>query len=129
MRLLRMWVVAVLMGVLPLTQAGCLLLLAGAGAATGIVYANGKLEGYTKADVEKTAVAAKGVLEDLKCMIVTYHASKVDGEVTGRSPDDRVYNVEIRYDTDTSSRIFIRVGSFGDEALSRMVLQRIQERL
>lgn len=122
--------VAVLtLGVCAILTSGCILIPVAAGAVAGVVYSNGKLESHIDAPVAKTAEAAKSVLEEMQCNITKYTTGMLDGEVTGKTADSRVINVELRYATDTSCRIFIRVGTFGDEALSQTVLSKIKAKL
>jgi len=53
----------------------------------------------------------------------------LSGRITARAAGDRKGTVRLRKVTGTTTEIRIRVGTWGDEAASRQILESIQRRL
>lgn len=106
---------------------GCALLVAGVAGGTA-AYAMGDLESELEASPQKIVGAAARVLEDMEMRDVQSSATSIDGEVSARSLDRNV-TVKVKHKTETISKVSIRVGPFGDESLSREILEKIKGRL
>ena len=115
-----------------LLQTGCTLLLVGAAAAgtgVGVAYHDGALRAVVKADPPKVAEAAKESLSDMKITVTIDNSDQVSGLVKGVTADDKTVTVRVKREADGVSNIEIRVGFFGNEAISREILQHINEHL
>ena len=56
-------------------------------------------------------------------------ATEIDGKVTGRTALDKEVVITIKRQTESTSSLSIRVGAFGDEALSQKIYEKIKARL
>jgi hypothetical protein len=119
--------VVVLSG-LSMTAGGCLLAAAGAGAG-GAVYVMGDVEEVLSAPTEKVAKASVKALEALKLTVVSEAASALEGKVIGWTSDDKKITITMKREGDKSTKISIRIGTFGDEARSLQILDEIKKRL
>ncbi|MFA4943614.1 MAG: DUF3568 family protein [Lentisphaeria bacterium] len=115
-----------------LAAPGCVLFVAGAAAgagAAGVAYVKGEMRGRMEAEprgVEKAAVKAFEVLEIRK---ISAGASALDAEVVGRTATDKKVTVTAKAAGKAESDVAIRVGVFGDEALSRRIYDEIKAQL
>ena len=117
------WSLAVL-SVLP----GCIAFVAAAGAA-GVAYVNGALEAKLNGEPTKVIEASEAALKDMNVPIEYKDASAVDGKLIGRTALQRKVEITVQRETETTSRISIRIDTFGDEDLSREILDRIKAEL
>jgi len=98
-----------------------------AGAATA-VYVQGDLETEIDASPTQVAAATEGAFEDLSLTLVSSEATEIDGRIDGRSSDDKPIAVRLALE-DGRTKVSIRVGAFGNEELSRLVLEHIRKHL
>ncbi len=80
------------------------------------------------AEPPEIADAAARALEDLDLVIITNSATALDGLVVGRTARDMKIQIDIKDEGDVS-QVGIRVGSFGDEATSQTILNKIRQNL
>jgi hypothetical protein len=94
----------------------------------GIAYVNGDLEATLGATPQKVIEASQAVLKEMDVPIVSKDASAIDGKVIGRTSQRKI-EITVQRETDTTSKISIRIDTFGDERLSRQILEKIQAKL
>jgi hypothetical protein len=122
---------------LALGNAGCVMLAATAvgGGAVGLAYVNGKVTDTFDAPLDATAVATRSALQDLGLPQESEQFGKAHGEVNSRTGTERQIQIDLDAITPavpadpTKTKVGVRVVAFGDEALSRRVLDQIQYRL
>jgi hypothetical protein len=109
---------------------GCLALGIGAAAgAAGLAYAEGALRGSVKGTPEQVVNAAQATLRDMGFTIQDAAADAAEGHVNGKTSNDRGISIVTRDAGGGTSDIYIRIGTFGDEALSRDIYNRIAARV
>lgn len=115
---------------LSVTAAGCVPLVVGAAAGAGsVAYAKGVLEkGFDKSVEALHRASVKGI-KDLKLFIVSDEARRHTSKVVFEFDDGQKGEVTIKAMTEQSAKMKIRVGIFGDEVKSQMVLNAIQKHL
>ena len=129
MRWLRNGVIAVLISGLMLQMAGCAALLIGgaaAGAAAGLMYHEGELRADLDAPVPKVIKATERAFRDLIWTKESATASAADGLATARTATGREVTVKVEAKSENTTTIGIRIGTFGDENLSRLLYDKIQ---
>ena len=109
--------------------AGCVAVAAGAAGAAGYAYVAGNAEGTVAATPERVEEAALSTFRELGIELERTRRDEEDGKTTllGEGPEQPV-RVTIRREGQ-ASRLFVRVGLTGNEALSRTVYERIAEKL
>ena len=126
------WLVLLgVVGVL-LTTAGCALFLVGAAAgagAAGYAYVNGELKSTESASLEQTTRATLAAMKDLEYPVTSQAKDALSAELTARNASDKKIVVRLKKISDTTTEVRIRVGTFGDESLSRVVLEKIKKHL
>lgn len=113
-------------------SSGCQLLLLGAGAAAGagtVAYLQGELKTNLDAPLANALKASEDALKETGHSIIERTEGTGKGKLVARGAGDKRVEVNLRVLTPKATEIGIRVGTFGDEALSRQLLEKIQKRL
>lgn len=112
----------------PLT--GCVAVVVGIAAGAGTVaYVRGELETTLSAGYEKSVEATNLAVQQLQFARVAERRDALSDTITVRTAGDRKVVIRINKIADFSSRVRIRVGIFGDEALSLTILEKIRANL
>jgi hypothetical protein len=106
----------------------CVVVAAGAGAA-GAAYVMGHLDGPMPGTPQKVVQASEAVLKEQEMHILSSDATGVDGKVVARSALDTRIEITVKRQDDSTSQISIRVGTFGDQKLSRELYDKIKAKL
>ena len=117
----------------PVVLSGCLAAAAvGGGAVAGagtIAYIKGELkstEGYPFATVWDATVKA---VDQLEFIVVNKVNDSISGKYECMTADNKTVHINVNRVGDNITEIKIRVGTFGDETLSRYILSKIQSNL
>ena len=108
---------------------GCILAAVGAGAAGTVAYVKGDLEVVESKGLDTVYAATKKALKDLELSVIQDNKDKIGATVVSRDSQDKKVTVRLTAVTDKSTEISIRFGTFGDEAKSAMVYNKIKENL
>lgn len=109
---------------------GCVAVVAGAAAgASAVVYTRGEMRSDLPYEVAAVFGAAHDVLTDMELIKIEEQKTVLDGELLYRTALDKQVKVRLERVTDGVTRIKIRVGVVGDQALSLTVLDKIKARL
>ncbi len=114
------------------SQLGCSVLLFGGGAVAGagmVAYAKGQLSAAEEVELDRAWDVAQGVMEDLDFTIESRHTTATSAKLVARGADNRRVTVGLQKRAGDLTEIQIRVGFFGDEALSRVIFNRMRRRL
>ncbi len=106
---------------------GCMMVVAGAGAA--VAYVRGDLDANLSANLDRSSTAVNRAVETLQFAKVSESKDALQAIFVARNAADK--KIEIRLETggDSLTKIKIRVGVFGDEALSVTILEKIKAAL
>ncbi len=124
--LVTLWVIAI--G----SQLGCAVLLLGGGAAAGagiVAFTKGELTTAEEADLDRVWAAAQGAMDDLDFVIQSRLTTAGSAKLIARGAGSRRVTVTLERRVGNLTEISVRVGYFGDEPLSRLILQKIRRRL
>ncbi|MFT3767837.1 MAG: DUF3568 family protein [Minicystis sp.] len=112
---------------------GCLAATAaGAGAAAAVgtyAYERGELRTTIDAPVEDVHRATLAALEQMKLPIKDEAQDAFSAHVTAKQTEGGDVKVNLSRESDHVTRVGVRVGTFGDEAKARVILQRIRDAL
>src|SRR5262249_48905290 len=106
----------------------CLAVAAGAGAA-GAVYVMGSLDSTVPGTPENVVDATEGALKDTDIQVLSKDATGIDGDVVARTALDTKIHVTVKKQDEKTSKISIRVGTFGDRELSQQIYDKIKAKL
>ena len=111
------------MSAIVLIQAGCSTDQPGATSTLGSYSTN------VNAAPDKVTTAASKACEDLKLTDINSNGTAVDGKVTAKTAQGDDVTIEIAQSGDNVSKVTIRVGATGDDAVSHQLVDRINSHL
>lgn len=112
-----------------LLQAGCLAVAAGAAGAGTVAYLRGALVVSLENEYNETVRAANAAIEQLEFAKVSESKDALSAILIARTAEDTRVEIKINRVADRVSKVEIRVGLFGDEAISVAVLDRMKASL
>ena len=101
----------------------------GAGAAAGagtVAYIGGELKSTEEVSLNRAWDATQKVMDDLEFDITSKKKDAFDSKLTAQSAADEIITIKLKKQSDTETEIRIRVGTFGNEYLSRQILEKIK---
>jgi succinate dehydrogenase/fumarate reductase flavoprotein subunit len=112
------------------TLAGCGAVVAGAAAGAGAVaYVRGELKATHEAPLDDVVKATQAAIADLRFTLTSSDADAVSARFAASTADDKKIVVNLKKVTAALTEIRIRVDIFGDEELSRLILDKIKAHL
>ena len=111
---------------------GCALFVVGAAAgagAAGYAWINGEVEATLGASMNRTWDASLGAMQDLQFPVTSQAKDALEGNLTARNAKNTEIKIKVKYISNNSTEIYIRVGTFGDQEQSRIILDKIKARL
>ena len=108
---------------------GCLAVAAAAGTGLGVAYVKGDLEAVVEATPRKVVAKTEAALESMGIAVLAANANDVEGTVNARTADDKKIMIKVSKQTEATSTLSIRVGTFGDEAMSQAIYEKIKAKL
>jgi len=110
---------------------GCLAVAVGAGAAGTVAYMKGDLEAEEPYDIEKTYAAARTAVEELKLKIIEGEtgADALSARVVARDSSDKKVEVRLKAITSNTTKLSVRVGTFGNDGKERRIYNTIRDHL
>ena len=117
----------------PLVLTGCLAAAAvGGGAAAGagtIAYIKGELKATEGYSIDETWAATVTAVDELQFIVINKIKDATSAELKSQTADGKTVDIVLKRIADNITEIKIRVDTFGDEALSRYILSKIQANL
>lgn len=111
------------------TLSGCILAAVGAGAAGTVAYVKGDLEVLEAKGLDDVYAASKKALADLELSVIQDNKDKIGAVLVSRDSKDKKITISLKAVSDQSTEISIRYGTFGSEAKSSMIYNKIKENL
>ena len=128
----RMWLLTgFLLSVVSVSLSGCALMLIGAGVAAGVgtvAYVNGELKGTEEVTLDKAWQATQQAMQDLQFKVTKSEKDALAGELIALRADNTRIVIRLKQQSDKVTEIRIRVGTFGDETLARLIFDKIKKR-
>jgi hypothetical protein len=111
---------------------GCALLVVGGAAAAGagaVYYVDGELKDTESASLDAVHAATLAGLRNMQYAIVSDAKDINDAKILARTATDTKIQIQLAKQSPSVTEIRIRVGTFGDESLSRQILDKIKAHL
>jgi len=93
---------------------------AGAGAA-GYAYAKGELKSTEPAPLDRTWDATVAAVKELQFPIVEQSKDALETRMVAKNAEDKDIRIKLKKVADNSTELHVRVGAFGDEAVSHEI--------
>jgi hypothetical protein len=126
------WLMVILLAGVVMFGGGCALFLIGGAAAAGVggyAYVNGESKEIEGVAYDKVYDATLAAMSDLQYAVVSKDKDAINAKIIARTSGDTKIEVKLEKQSATVTEIHIRVGTFGDEALSRQILDKIKTHL
>ena len=105
---------------------GCALFAVGA---AGYAYAKGELKSTEPAPLDRTWDATVAAAKELQFPIVEQSKDALEARMVAKNAEDKDIRIKLKKVADNSTELHVRVGAFGDEAVSHEILDRIRKRV
>lgn len=117
---------------LAMTAGGCTVALValgvGAGAGTAM-YVAGDLEAVVSEDIATVYDAALKALDQLEVKVSSKVRDALSARIVARDASDKKVTIKLTSTAEGTTKLSIRIGTFGDETKSRLIYGQIQENL
>jgi hypothetical protein len=112
------------------TTSGCVAVAVGAAAGAGTVaYQRGSLVSHESAGMDATWSACQGAIKRLEFEEEGATKDALEGTLEARSGNGRTITFKLRRISENSTELRIRVGMFGDEAMTRQIHEAVRKSL
>ena len=130
MRIHLFCLVLVLAGLM-VNAAGCLAVVAGAGAAGTVAYMRGDLEAEEPYPIDTVYAAAREAMEKLELSVLEGKTEKdaLSATIVARDAADKRVAVRLKAQSEQTTKVSVRIGTFGDQTKANMIYNRIRENL
>ncbi len=111
---------------------GCFLVAVGAAGAAGagaVAYVRGELDATVGNSYEATLSATNRALTDLQFARISETKDAFNAVLVARSAIDKKIEIKLTKSGEGLTRVQIRIGTFGDEPMSRAILDKIKSNL
>ena len=128
---LREYLVRLVLVATVICSNGCALFLIGAGVAIGVgtaKYVGGELQSADEVTMDRAWKASLQAMQELEFRVTKQQKDALAGEIVARRADDTRILIRFKKQSDTVTEMRIRVGTFGDEQLSRLIYEKIKSR-
>lgn len=129
---IRRLIIILIISTLPLMQIGCVAAAITGGVAAGagtVAYLKGELKTLEDANIDRVWRATEGAVNELNFIVTNKVKDAVSAKLDALTADNKSIHITLKRKTDSLTEIIIRIGTFGDEKLSRLILVKIQKRL
>lgn len=109
-------------------QSGCVAAAVGAGAGA-VAYIRGDLEATFDASLNATVKASDRAINQLEFAKVSEKKDALSANLIARTAQDKKVEIDLIKVGDKVTTVKIRVGVFGDEAVSMAILEKIKQSL
>ncbi len=111
--------------------------IAAAGATAGFSLAQGQVDSFIRGELksarlvplERAHHAVHQAMAEMQLQVYRDRTSKYDGAVAAKAEGGREIKVYLKSDSPVITRITVRVGLFGDRAVSSLAMERIDRAL
>ncbi len=105
---------------------GCVALVAGAAAGTGVAYFGGELKSNEPVSIDKAWSATEKAVTAMEFKPVSKKKDSLAAQYEVIGAADKRVTIKLKNTGDKVTEVRIRVGTFGDESFSRTILTKIQ---
>ena len=112
-----------------IVTSGCVVAAVGAGAAGTVAYIRGDLESVEAKSLDKVYDASVKAVEQLELAMVSKEKDALSAEIIARDAQDKKIRIKLAATAEGTTKLSIRIGTFGSETKSRMIYEKIKENL
>jgi len=128
MQVKRVLLIVLLIGIAVFSQ-GCMVAAVGIGAAGTIAYVRGDLEAVESHSLDEVYEASLKAVEELELRVINKSKDALTATINARDAQDKKVKITLRKTAEQTTKISIRIGTFGSETKSRLIYQKINYNL
>lgn len=128
MQIKRIFLIVILIGIAVFGQ-GCVAAAVGVGAAGTIAYVRGDLEAVESHSLDKVYEASLKALDELELNVISKSKDALSATINARDAQDKKIKIMLKKTAEQTTKISVRIGTFGDETKSRLIYQKINYNL
>ena len=128
MQIKRFLLIILLIGIAVFSQ-GCVVAAVGVGAAGTIAYVRGDLEAVESYNLDNVYEATLKALDELELNVISKSKDALTATINARDAQDKKIKIILKKTAEQTTKISIRIGTFGDETKSRLIYQKINYNL
>ncbi len=92
-------------------------------------YVTGELSSVEQASVDKVWSATQSAVKDLQFTVKEQSKDALQGRLDAEQADKTDITIKVERESETLTKVRIRVGVFGDEATSRIIMDKIKSKM
>lgn len=123
----KVGLMTIILGVGLLMNSGCALLVGGAAGAGTVAYLKGELKTNEDVPINKLFNATQAALKEMGYTVKKFEKAALSAKFVALTADDKTININLKKRNDYLTEISIRIGTFGDESLSKQILEEIKK--
>ena len=123
----KVGLMTIILGIGFLMNSGCALLVGGAAGAGTVAYLKGELKTNEDVPLDKLWNATQTTIKEMGFTVKTEEKDALSAKLVALTADDKTININLKMRNDYLTEISIRVGTFGDESLSKKILEEIKK--
>ena len=108
---------------------GCVAAAVGVGAAGTIAYVRGDLEAVESHSLDRVYEATVKALDELELNVISKSKDALSATINARDAQDKKIKIMLKKTAEQTTKISVRIGTFGDETKSRLIYQKINYNL
>ena len=108
---------------------GCVVAAVGGGAAGTVAYIRGDLEAVEAKDIDTVYKATEKALEELGLKVSKKTKDAMSAVIVARDAQDKKVTIKLNATAEETTKLSIRIGTFGSETKSRLICQKIHDNL
>lgn len=108
---------------------GCVVAAVGGGAASTVAYIRGDLEAVEAKDIDTVYKATEKALEELGLKVSKKTKDAMSAVIIARDAQDKKITIKLNATAEGTTKLSIRIGTFGNETKSRLIYQKISDNL
>ncbi len=98
------------------------------GTAGAVNYVAGELKSTEEVYLDKAWTATQEAIDDLELIVTSKEKDSFDGKLIASGAAGKEIKARLKKKSEELTEIRIRVGTYGDQSLSRQILETIKER-
>ena len=126
----RQLLLTLIIGLNFLVSNGCpapFFLMGGAAGAGTVAYVGGELKTVEEVSLNRAWDATQKAMKDLEFTITSKEKDAFNSQLIAKGAANKTIKIKLNKQSDTLTKIRIRVGTFGDESLSLKILESIKK--
>ena len=128
MHVKRILLIVMLIGIAVFGQ-GCVAAAVGVGAAGTIAYVRGDLEAVESHSLDNVYEATVKALDELELNVISKSKDALTATINARDAQDKKIKIMLKKTAEQTTKISVRIGTFGDETKSKLIYQKINYNL